>query len=59
MLNLTHGAPTGNNSAPTVAPDGGEDTVAVKKAWEEIERLASLPIVQYELARTKAAERLV
>jgi putative DNA primase/helicase len=58
MLNLAHEAPTGNNSAPSAAPDGVEDTVAVKKAREEIGRLASLPIVQYELARTKAAERL-
>src|SRR5262245_28627340 len=58
MLNLAYGAPTGNNSASSAAPDGREDTVAVEKAYEEIGCLASLPIVQYELARTKAAESL-
>lgn len=50
---IAHAAPA---TEPSDAPDAS--VTAIDKAYEEIQRLASLSVVEYELERTKAAENL-
>jgi putative DNA primase/helicase len=50
---IAHAAPV---TGPSDAPDGS--VTALDKIQEEIRRLASLSIIEYELERTKAAESL-